>query len=300
MRRQFYTLDVFTDRRFAGNPLAVVIEAQGLDTQAMQTVAREFNHPETVFVLPPDDPKHRAKLRIFTPANELPFAGHPTVGTAVLLARLDGGNAPRDFVVEEKIGLVPCHASMRSADAGRAQFRIPSLPAAATGELPGVQDLAAALSLQLADIGFGTHKPARWSAGVPFSFVPLRGLDAMSRARPDPAHFERVFAIAGPGKVFLFCEECVDKDNSFHARMFAPAMGIPEDPATGAASAAFAGLIAAAGAYRDGEHAVRIEQGVEMGRPSLIELGLTIRDGKLAAASIGGGAVVVTEGKIEA
>jgi trans-2,3-dihydro-3-hydroxyanthranilate isomerase len=299
MRRKFFTLDVFTERRFAGNPLAVVIEAQNLDTSVMQAVAREFNHPETVFVLPPDDPRHRAKLRIFTPAAELPFAGHPTVGTAVLLAKLDGGANACDFIVEEKIGLVPCHARPDSPDAGRAQFRIPSLPAPA-GDLPGAQDIAAALSLQPADLGFGKHRASRWSAGVPFCFVPLRGLDAMSRARPDPAHFERVFAIGGPGKVFLFGEECADKDNDFHARMFAPAMGIPEDPATGAASAAFAGLLAATGSFGDGEHAVRIEQGVEMGRPSLIELGLSIRDGQLAAATIGGGAVIVTEGTIEA
>jgi trans-2,3-dihydro-3-hydroxyanthranilate isomerase len=299
MRRQFYTLDVFTDRRFAGNPLAVVTEAGNLDIAAMQAIAREFNHPETVFVLPPDDPKHRAKLRIFTPAAELPFAGHPTVGTAVLLARLDGGTNARDFTVEEKIGLVPCHVQPASPDAGRARFSVPSLPVTADGTLR-LEDVTGALSLQPADIGFGAHQPSRWSAGVPFSFIPLRNLDAMERARPDPALFERVLAIGGPGKAYLFCAECVDKTNDFHVRMFAPAMGIPEDPATGAAAAAFAGLVAAYGGHSDGEHLLRIEQGMEMGRPSLIELGLTIRDGKLAAATIGGGAVVVTEGKIEA
>jgi trans-2,3-dihydro-3-hydroxyanthranilate isomerase len=299
MRRKFFTLDVFTDRRFAGNPLAVVIESQSLDTAVMQAVAREFNHPETVFVQPPDDPKNRAKLRIFTPAAELPFAGHPTVGTAVLLARLDGGTNARDFVVEEKIGLVPCHAQPQSADAGRAQFRVPSLPAPAD-RAPHLEDAAAALSLQPADIGFGAHRPSRWSAGVPFTFIPLRGLDAMGRAHPNPAQFERVLGIGGPGKAYLFCEECADKANDFHVRMFAPGMGIPEDPATGSAAAAFAGLLAAAGGRSDGEHLIHIEQGIEMGRPSLIELGLTIREGKLVAAAIGGGAVVVTEGTIEA
>ncbi|MGE3868853.1 MAG: PhzF family phenazine biosynthesis protein [Pseudorhodoplanes sp.] len=298
MRRQFYTLDVFTDRRFAGNPLAVVTEAAHLDTPAMQAIAREFNHPETVFVLPPDDPKHRAKLRIFTPAAELPFAGHPTVGAAVLLARLDGGGV-RDFAVEEKIGRVPCHAKVQTADAGHARFAVPSLPARA-GDGPQAADIAAALSLQPADIGFGRQGTERWSAGVPFTFIPLKNLETMARVRPDPAHFERVLGIGGPGKAYLFCAECAQGGNDFHARMFAPGMGIPEAPATGSAAAAFAGLIAASGERKDGEHLIRIEQGVEMGRPSLIELGLTLRGGTLAAATIGGGAVIVTEGQIEA
>src|SRR5215469_12877973 len=121
MRRPFVTLDVFTDKRFTGNPLAVVLEAQGLDTPAMQAIAREFNHPETVFVLPSDDAANRARLRIFTPALELPFAGHPTVGTAVLLGRIDGG-AEREILVEERIGLVRCRAGMIDGDRGRASF----------------------------------------------------------------------------------------------------------------------------------------------------------------------------------
>src|SRR5262249_52962036 len=117
IRRRFATLDVFTERRFAGNPLAVVLDPDGLDTIAMQAIAREFNHPETVFVLPPTDAAHRARLRIFTPALELPFAGHPTVGTAMLLGRIDGG-AEREILVEERIGLVRCRAAMADSDRG--------------------------------------------------------------------------------------------------------------------------------------------------------------------------------------
>src|SRR4249919_587693 len=128
MRRRFATLDVFTERRFAGNPLAVVLDPQGLDTAAMQAIAREFNHPETVFVFPPRDSAHRAALRIFTPAAELPFAGHPTVGTAVLLGRLDGGVA-RELVLEEGIGPVRCRTALLDADGGRASFDLPRLPA---------------------------------------------------------------------------------------------------------------------------------------------------------------------------
>ncbi|MCZ7657969.1 MAG: PhzF family phenazine biosynthesis protein [Xanthobacteraceae bacterium] len=296
MKRRFVTLDVFTDRRFVGNPLAVVLEAEGLDTATMQTIAREFNHPETVFVLPAADAAHRAKLRIFTPAAELPFAGHPTVGTAVLIGRLDGGT-PRDFVLEEGIGPVHCAVEQVTAEGGRARFDLPRLPAPAEGA-PCAVDAAAALGLEPGDIGFDGFAPASWSAGMGFPMIPVAGLAAIARCRPDPARFEQVFGVGGPGKAYAFCRETAEPGRDFHARMFAPGMGIPEDPATGAAAAAFAGMIA--GRLGDGAHRVRIEQGYEMGRPSLIELALTIRDGRLAAAAIGGGAVVATEGTIEA
>jgi len=299
MRRRFFTLDVFTQTKFAGNPLAVVLESGGLDTPAMQMIAREFNHPETVFVFPAADPGHRAALRIFTPANELPFAGHPTVGTAVLLAILDGANAPREFILEEKIGIVSCRFEPKTADTGYVRFAIPSLPMAA-GDLPGKTEVAAALSVSPEDIGFESAVPSRWSAGVPYSFVPLKDLDAVARCRPNPASFENAFGIGGPGKVFVFCAQAAESGNHFHARMFAPRMGIPEDPATGSAAAAFAGLLAARGRYRDGEHNIRIEQGYEIGRPSLIELRLSIRDGVLASASVGGSAIMVTEGSLSA
>jgi len=298
MRRRFATLDVFTERRFAGNPLAVVLDAQGLDTDVMQAVAREFNFPETVFVLPPRDPAHRAALRIFTPAAELPFAGHPTVGSAVLLARLDGG-AARELVVEEGIGPVRCRTAMVDADRGRATFDLPQLPDDA-GPAPAADAIATALGLGRDDIGFRGFKPARWSAGNPQCFVPLGSLAAIGRARPDAARFEQTFAVNGRAIAYLFCGEVSETGHDFHARMFAPGLGVPEDPATGSAAAAFAGLLAAQGGYRDGDHAVTIEQGYEMGRPSLMQLSFTLRGGALAAASVGGGAVVVTEGTIEA
>jgi trans-2,3-dihydro-3-hydroxyanthranilate isomerase len=298
MKRRFFTLDVFTQKRFAGNPLAVVLDPDGLDTPAMQTIAREFNHPETVFVFPPADASHRAALRIFTPAAELPFAGHPTVGTAVLLAMLDGAKDAREFILEEKIGNVSCRFEPKTAGGGYVRFTIPSLPSM-TGDLPGHKEIAAALSVAPDDIEGGA-KPSRWSAGLPFSFVPLNSLDAIARCRPDPASFEKVFGIGGPGKVFAFCTQAAEPGNDFHARMFAPGMGIPEDPATGSAAAAFAGLLAASGRYGEGQHNIRVEQGYEMGRPSLIELGFSMRGGRLASATIGGSAVVVTEGTVAA
>lgn len=298
MKRRFFTLDVFTQRKFAGNPLAVVLEADGLDTAAMQTIAREFNFPETVFVSPPADGQHRAAVRIFTPTAELPFAGHPTVGTAVLLAILDGGR-PARLMLEEKIGNVACHFEPREADIGYVRFAAPSLPVSA-GDLPGKTEQAAALSIAPEDIGFEGAVPSRWSAGVPFSFVPLRTLDAVARCHPDPALFETVFGIDGPALVYVFCAQTAEAGHDFHARMFAPKRGIPEDPATGSAAAAFAGLLAASGRYGEGEHHFRIEQGYEMGRASLIELGVKIGGGRLTAATIGGSAVIVTEGTITA
>jgi len=298
MRRRFATLDVFTDRRFAGNPLAVVLEPQGLETAAMQAIAREFGHPETVFVLPPRDPAHRAAVRIFTPADELPFAGHPTVGTAVLLARLDGG-AGRELVLEEGIGPVRCRTAMVDADRGRASFDLPRLPTE-EGAAPAPDAIAAALGLEVGDIGFGKFAPARWSAGNPQCFVPIRSLAAIARARPDPARFDQTFASGGRPIAYLYCGEVSERGHDFHARMFAPKLGVAEDPATGSAAAALAGLLAAQARYGDGDHKVTIEQGYEMGRPSLMELTFTMRGGALASAAVGGSAVVVTEGTIEA
>jgi trans-2,3-dihydro-3-hydroxyanthranilate isomerase len=264
----------------------------------MQAIAREFNLSETVFVQPPESKAHRAKLRIFTPGRELPFAGHPTVGTAVLLARLGGGSATRDFLLEEKIGLVPCRVRSTGSDSGHATFDIPRLPAE-EGTAPDNATVAAALGLSATDIGFEKFVPQRWSAGNPFTVVPVRGLDPMARCRPDMAHFEKAFG-GGFAAPFIVCAETAERGNMFHARMFAPGVGVAEDPATGSAAAAFAGYLAAHGGYRDGGHLIRVEQGYEMGRPSVMELTLKIASGKLTGATIGGSAVVVTEGTIEA
>lgn len=297
MRRRYVTLDVFTHKRFSGNPLAVVFDSGGLDTAAMQTIAREFNYPETVFVWPPADALHRASLRIFTPAAELPFAGHPTVGAAVALARA-AGEARQSFVVAEKVGPVPCDVVLADPDRGEATFALPQLPAPA-GEAPDKTVMAAALGLAASDIG-GDLKAGCWSAGVPFMFVPVTSLATMAKARPDLSRFDDVFGAGAPGKAYLFCRETAEAGHDFHARMFAPKMGIAEDPATGSAVAAFAGLLAAQAALADGEHRVRIEQGYEMGRSSLIDLTLTMAGGRMTRGQIGGGAVVVCDGTIEA
>ncbi|MFL6949423.1 MAG: PhzF family phenazine biosynthesis protein [Xanthobacteraceae bacterium] len=295
MRRRFVTLDVFTDRRFAGNPLAVVLEPEGLDNAAMQAIAREFNLSETVFVLPPAESRHRARLRIFTPSNELPFAGHPTVGTAVLLGAIRDAAEACDIVLEEGIGPVRCRVEPLGSGCGFARFDLPKL-AQEVGAAAASGLIATALGLEPDDIGFDGYVPAKWSAGNEFTFIPVRGRDAIQRSRPNLDRWEAAFGNAIGA--FVFCAEPVEANNAFHARMFAPRLGIREDPATGSAVAALAGMVARR--LGDGEHEFGIEQGYEMGRPSLITLTIEIRAGALAAGSVGGRAVMVSEGTIEA
>jgi trans-2,3-dihydro-3-hydroxyanthranilate isomerase len=295
MKRRYVTLDVFTERRFAGNPLAVVLDTDELDTEAMQAIANEFNLPETVFVLPPENADHRARLRIFTPKRELPFAGHPTVGTAVLLA-VRGDRKVREFVLEEQVGRIRCRVTPREGG-GEASFTLPASPQR-VASAPANDVIAAALGLTPDEIGFDDLEPSCWSAGNPFLFVPLRGLEAARKAVPDLGRFAAL--PADQSAMFVFTRETIEKDSDFHARMFAPRMGIIEDPATGSAAAAFAGLLGRFGGYGDGEHTVDIEQGYEMGRPSLIRLGMTIVAGQFTAVTVGGSAVIVAEGTIEA
>jgi trans-2,3-dihydro-3-hydroxyanthranilate isomerase len=300
MRRKFFTLDVFTRRRYAGNPLAVVLDAESLDGAVMQSIAREFNLSETVFVLPPAEKAHRAKLRIFTPMTELAFAGHPTVGSAVLLNRIDGGAGRREIIVEEGIGPVRCAVEALDAETGSARFDLARLPAE-TGPVQPTASIAAALGLSEQDIGFESFTPSRWSAGNEFTFVPLAGLDAMRRCRANTAAWSAAF----PGKegrmsAFMFCRETVERGHAFHARMFSPLGGILEDPATGSAVAAFAGVLMHFTRLADGGHDFVIEQGYEMGRPSLIHLSMTVKGGQLTAGAIAGEAVVVSEGTLEA
>jgi trans-2,3-dihydro-3-hydroxyanthranilate isomerase len=296
MRRRFITLDVFTTQRFAGNPLAVVLDAEGLDTGAMQKIAREFNLSETVFVHRPDDASARARLRIFTPGQELPFAGHPTVGTAVLLGRHDGGG-DRSFVLQETVGPVPCRVRSTGPDSGWASFEIPRLPGK-VADGPAAADMAESLGVSSADMGLAALPTELWSGGNQFWMVPIRDLQAIGRCTVNRARFDSVFTTDRGAAAFVFCRETTDRGHAFHARMFAPEFGIIEDPATGSAVAAFAGYLAAHGGYADGSHTVRIEQGYEMGRPSLIELTLAIAGGLLQGASIAGDAVTVLEGTI--
>jgi trans-2,3-dihydro-3-hydroxyanthranilate isomerase len=300
MRLKFHTLDVFTPTRFGGNPLAVVLGADALDTAAMQAVAREFNLSETVFVLRPSNPAHSARIRIFTPAMEVPFAGHPTVGTAILLADLKspdlGSSRNAIIVLEEEIGLVRVGVRMSPKEAPFAEFDAPRLPDD-KGAVPAIEDIAAALGLISSEIGFENHRPSCFSVGLPFQFVPVRTMEAIAKARAVASRWESAFGKTGA--CYIYCRETVHNTAHFHARMFAPGHGVSEDPATGSAAAAFAAAIARFDQPPGGEHRYVIEQGFEMGRPSLIDLSIVMNDGQLQSARIGGQAVRVTDGEIE-
>ena len=289
--RRFHTLDVFTDRPLGGNPLAVVLDAEGLDAGRMQAIAREFNLSETVFVLPARDPVNSARIRIFTPFRELPFAGHPTVGTAALLAELHAPEivARQDLalVLEEEVGLVHCTA-WRVKGRPYASFVLPRLPQDC-GTPPDDAALAAALSLDPQEIGFDRHRAALMSAGVPFTLVPLASPESVDRARPDPTRWP------GDLPIYLYARSAI----GFHARMFTAGPGFYEDPATGSAVAAFAGAVMRFDAPPDGDHLIEIQQGSAMGRPSAIHLKLAVEGGTLASASIGGGAVLVASGTLD-
>lgn len=294
MKLTFAAYDVFTDTPFEGNPLAVVFDADDLTDAQMQTIAREFNLSETIFVRAPANETHAASVRIFTPAKELPFAGHPTIGCAIALAETRHGRGePTDvlLVLEAKIGPVRCGVKIAADGASFAEFTAPKI-AEQHGDGPSVEAAAQALGLSTADIGFGAHVPSRFSAGVPFAMIPVASAEALGRAKPttEPS------AALGATEVFVYTRAEPDAPHAFRARMFAPEIGIVEDPATGGAAGAFAGAVARFEDLPDGWHTLPIQQGVEMGRPSLIGLEVNIGNRTLLGARIAGKAVKISEG----
>ncbi len=293
MQRRFFTLDVFTDEPLSGNPLAVVLDSDGLDSDMMQRIAGEFNLSETVFVMPPEDKNNRAKIRIFTPGRELPFAGHPTIGTVVLLSHLDGLGENAELVLEENVGLVPCLVLGKSAT-----FTIPKLPVRTEAELD-LALMAETLGLNSSDIGIEGHSYAPCNAGVPFPTLPLANLKALQSIKLNAPLLTKHNVPRGlEDEIFVYSKETLAPDADYQVRMFAPAMGIPEDPATGSAVAGFAGQIMACDKPEDGNHTFIIDQGIEMGRPSRITLGMVVENGELKRATISGNAVIVSEGML--
>lgn len=298
--RPYLIYDVFTDEPLSGNPLAIVLDGEGLDDRQMQRIAGEFNLSETVFLSPPNNPLHTRRVRIFTPHHELPFAGHPTVGTAVALAESTSGEDGHSalIVLEEAIGPVRCAVSSKE---GRSfgEFDLPQLPFRVGLDLMP-ETVAAAIGLSPHEIGFENHTIGVWSAGVPFVFIPVANLGAAAKIKLDPYLWEDLMPEVGGRRpnAYIYCREAVHHQSSFHARMFAPDLGIAEDPATGSAAAAFAGAIVDNDMPLDGIHRYWIEQGIEMGRPSRIRLEIEVEGGQIRSARIGGEAVKVAEGRI--
>jgi trans-2,3-dihydro-3-hydroxyanthranilate isomerase len=286
---KFHLLDVFADRPFRGNPLAVVENADALAPQEMQAIAREFNLSETIFLLEPRNPVHSARVRIFTPQRELAFAGHPTVGATALIAQTRG----RDILmrsglavtIEADVVVLRCEARRAGDGFVYAQVALPTPPWSPRAA-PSAAALAAALSLPEAEIGFGAHRPSVFDAGATFVFVPVKSRAALESAKPDPALF--ALALRDAIGVYLYTLETLEQTSAIHARMLAHGLGFDEDPATGSAAAAFAGVALAFERPEEGEHEIRIEQGDAMGRPSRITLFMSVENNTLADVAIGG------------
>ena len=275
---RYLTYDVLARTPLAGNPLAVIPDATGLPEESLQKIAREFNYSETTFVYPPDEPAHTAKLRIFTPTMEVPFAGHPTIGTAVALA--EAGHGP-DMVLE--LGIGPLRA--KAAD-GAARFET-ERPLALIGR-PDPALVARALGIAPTRIETGRHAPVIASVGLPFTLTELRDRGTLAACRPDTTAFEAGRA-AHPGALDFAQFAYVRDGATVHARMFAPLDGVPEDPATGSAAAALAAFLAS----REGPLALTVLQGEDMGRPSRIDIHA---DGTRVA--VAGRACRVMEGRL--
>ena len=292
MKRAFVTVDVFTDRRFGGNPLAVFPEAEGLSDGQMQQIAAEFNYAETTFVLPPADPAHTARVRIFTPRAELPFAGHPNVGTAFVLA--SRGRVPGDRVVfEEKAGLVPMDIRREAGAVVAARLAAPQPHTIVEEVAPAL--VGEAVGLAEGDI---VGRPVIASTGVPFLFAELTSRAALKAAAGRREVFERFLPPQRSVGIHLFVPAAGD-GVAIQSRMFAPLYGVPEDPATGGANVTLAGLLAQRAPEADLAFSTVVGQGFDMGRPSILELAADKKAGRVVATYIGGRCVPMLSGTID-
>ncbi len=302
MRLSFHTLDVFTGHRFGGNPLAVVLEADGLSAEHMQRIAREFNLSETTFVMTPDDPANTAKVRIFFPRGEMPFAGHPVLGTAALLAELKqkaGCSFETTIKLELPAGLTPVRMS-RIADRLFGVLTAPGIPVIADDVPPNLPDIARALNLEPDEIGFDAHHAVITRGGIGYLCVPLKTRDALARSRVLEPHWSALIGrYTKLDSAYLYVRGGDAAGTSFRARMFAPTAGIPEDPATGSATVQLAAQLLRAESLGDGTHRWQLEQGYEMGRPSDLSLEADVIGSKLSAVRVGGSAVRMMSGELE-
>lgn len=295
MPYDFVTVDVFTDTKFGGNPLAVVLDARGLSAGQMQAIAAEFNLAETTFVLPPRQASHTAEVRIFTPKFEMPFAGHPNVGTAFVLAMRSGNiNEPLSF--EEKAGLVQLDLLRDGARVVGARLKAPQ-PLQRGGDI-GADIVARACSLDVTDINLRHHRPCVISCGAKFVVAELKTRVSLASAWARAEIFrEHINPDIATGLLLYTFDDAGDAD--IQARMFAPLYGVPEDPATGSANVALAGFLASLRAEPDVRLNLRISQGVDMGRPSLLEAAAEKQGGEVVAMWIGGRCVEMMRGQLE-
>ena len=296
MQRRYVTVDVFTDRAFGGNPLAVVLDAKGLSTAQMQAVATEFNYSETTFVLPPRNAGHDAQVRIFTVNSEIPFAGHPNVGTAFVLAS-QATQSPARLEFEEKAGLVGIEILKEQGKVIGAELCAPQ-SLKRLSEMT-TEQVAACLSLSAADIKTDRHAPHVISVGLPFLAVELSSREALSRAKPNGEAFARAFPVDDSDAIYFYTRDVAASEApcDMQARMFHPGVsGLSEDPATGSATAATAALLAELDPAQDGELRLSIGQGFDMGRPSLLSTRVVKKAGKIVSAHVGGRCAPMMEG----
>lgn len=294
MKIQYYTCDVFTDQRFGGNQLAVFPDATAVPGHLLQSIAKEFNFSETTFVYPPADPRNTKRVRIFTPGNELPFAGHPTIGTAITLATTGAINTAGDetkIILEEGVGPVPVTVRLAQGKPAFAQLTA-AKPPEFNDRVPAAETLASMLSIERNELD-DARFPLRFvSVGFPFLYVAVKNRRVLAKMRANIPMMEQLQL----HEVFVFAADPERNDFHFRARMFAPLLGIPEDPATGSAAASFAGYLAALDDRNEGTMKWNIEQGFEMGRPSLLYIEADKQGGKTAAIRVGGNAIMMTEG----
>jgi trans-2,3-dihydro-3-hydroxyanthranilate isomerase len=298
MPLSYQTVDVFTDIAFGGNPLAVVFGGEELSDARMFAIAREFNYSETTFVLPPKDPAHTAHVRIFTTAGEVPFAGHPNVGTATVIAwrgELFGKPVAEHVIFEEAAGLVPISVLVEEDKPVGATLTAPQ--AYSTAGMVDVTEVAACIGLRPEDIRTDNHAPLIGSVGLPFVLVELTNRAALEKTRAVGPAFETSPAIAPTGAIHCYVQATPDDDVDLRSRMFAPAHGADEDPATGSANCALIGQLAAMEPGR-GTLRKRIAQGVEMGRPSLLLAEADHDGGEVPTVRIGGRCVAMMRGEI--
>lgn len=296
---RYHLLDVFTSTAFGGNQLAVFPDARSIPETALLPITREFNFSEVTFCYPPEDPSHAARVRIFTPGGEIPFAGHPTIGTAVALALREGALVGEEGTLILGEGVGPVRVTVRRESDNRAwgELSVVKLPEIGP-QSPTLNTLAEILSLEASDLVGGALSPQAVSCGYPFLLVPVKSVQAVERARVRVDRWEQTLKGWWAPEILVAAKDPAGGEHHWHARMFAPGINIAEDPATGSAIAAFGGWLAIKDPRTDGNFSWTVAQGVEMGRPSRLAVSADKVAGAVTAVRVSGHAVLIGEGRL--